>query len=298
VLVSLKRIQSNRVHEYVLTIHDVSELKQAQLELERNNEELEQRVVARTSELQLAEKALNQSQRLASLGRMSSAIAHEINQPITALANYAASTEVLIERHQNEKALTNVDRIKGLIDRLSYISRQLRMVSGKRNTGVKPIKIRPIIAYAEDVLKQRLTETNVTVVSEITDTDRVLGNSMMLEQIVVNLMNNAIDALADIEAENNHEQPNITITREIIEDKLSIHISDNGKGLTEQEMEHLFEPFYTTKTLKQGLGLGLAISYNLASDMNGMLSVTSAKNSTLETTGATFTITLPIATDL
>ncbi|MFQ3230184.1 MAG: two-component system C4-dicarboxylate transport sensor histidine kinase DctB [Reinekea sp.] len=280
ILVTSSAIGLSEPHEYLITIHDVSELKQAQLELVKSNDELEQRVVARTEELKRAEKELSHSQRLASLGRMSSAIAHEINQPITALSSYAASSELLIQRNQPEKVLSNLKKITGLIERLSYISRQLRMVSGKRNTGLATIKLLPVVQYAQDVLSANLTQAGISLNIDVSEQASAMGNSMMLEQVVVNLIKNAIDAVSSV------NNPQITISVELGSSAL-VRVSDNGIGLTADEITHIFEPFYSAKQFDEGLGLGLAISYSLVSDMGGQLKVNSQLGE-----GTLFTIAL------
>lgn len=280
ILVSSSVIGLSDPPEYLITIHDVSELKQAQLELVKSNDELEQRVAARTEELKHAEKELSQSQRLASLGRMSSAIAHEINQPITALSSYAASSELLVQRDQPEKVLANLKKITGLIERLSYISRQLRMVSGKRNTGLATIKILPVVHYAQDVLTAKLNQYGVTLNINVSEQASASGNSMMLEQVVVNLLNNAIDAVSSVEV------PTITISVKL-DDTVHLMVKDNGVGLRRDELPHIFEPFYSAKQVDEGLGLGLAISYSLVADMGGQLKVDSQLGA-----GTLFTISL------
>jgi len=268
ILVSTSAIGITGEHEYLVTIHDVSELKSAQLNLLKSNDELEQRVIARTQELRRAENELNQSQRLASLGRMSSAIAHEINQPVTALSSYAASSELLLQRSEHEKVALNLTKIKGLIDRLSYISRQLRMVSGKRNTGLSTIRILPVVQYALDVLKTKTELLKVKVNIDVGEFDEAQGNSMMLEQVVVNLLSNALDALI------NKNAREISI-RSRVGAGLRLTIEDTGQGLSAGDLAHIFEPFYSTKNIGEGLGLGLAISYSLVTDMGGMLTVSS-----------------------
>ncbi|ATX77688.1 ATP-binding protein [Reinekea forsetii] len=268
ILVSTSAIGTTGEHEYLVTIHDVSELKSAQLNLLKSNDALEQRVISRTEELRQAENELNQSQRLASLGRMSSAIAHEINQPITALSSYAASSELLLHRNDHEKVAINLTKIKGLIERLSYISRQLRMVSGKRNTGLSTIRILPVVQYALDVLKTKTEQLKVKVEIDIGEFDEAQGNSMMLEQVVVNLVSNALDAVISK-----------TVREIYIRSRhgsgLRLSIEDTGQGLNPDDLPHIFEPFYSTKDMGEGLGLGLAISYSLVTDMGGKLTVSS-----------------------
>lgn len=281
ILVTTSAIGFSNEEEFLITVHDVTELKSAQLELIKNNNELEQRIQLRTEALKTAERELSQSQRLAALGRMSSAIAHELNQPITAIESYTAASEVLLSRQEYAKVDGNLHKIKSLIERLSYISRQLRMVSGKRNTGLSSTRILPVAFYAQDVLHKKLTDNEVSLTINISRQDEALANTMMLEQVVVNLISNAIDAVA--------EQPirSITVSGTQSDDVYQLSIHDTGAGLTNEEKLHIFEPFYTTKEVTEGLGLGLAISYNLVSDMDGKLTVSSDADQ-----GTTFTILL------
>ncbi|EAR11331.1 sensor histidine kinase [Reinekea blandensis] len=282
-LVSLNAIELDRRREFILTVKDITELTDAQLALELANQELEARVEKRTRDLEAAQAALTQSQRLASLGRMSSAIAHEINQPITALSNYIASSRLLLKRGQTEPVLDNVERIDGLVGRLSRLSRQLRIFAGKRNTGSSPVSLMQPLRYALDLLGSRIEANGVSVrLPENTEVS-VQANAMFLEQIVVNLLSNALDALEGT------EHPEVQLLLQVPPDApegVELCIIDNGPGMSDDQMLQIFEPFYSTKNIGDGMGLGLAISYNLASDMNAKLSVRSTPGQ-----GACFTLT-------
>lgn len=282
-LVSLNAIQLDQRREFILTVKDITELTEAQSALEAANLELEARVEKRTRDLEAAQAALTQSQRLASLGRMSSAIAHEINQPITALSNYIASSRLLLKRGQTQPVLDNIERIDGLVGRLSRLSRQLRIFAGKRNSGSSTVSLMQPLQYALDLLRSRLEANGVTVQLPADIEVTVQANTMFLEQIVVNLLSNALDALEGT------EHPKIQITLQVPADApggVELCIIDNGPGMTDEQMAQIFEPFYSTKKIGDGMGLGLAISYNLASDMNARLSVQSTPGQ-----GARFTLT-------
>lgn len=244
---------------------------EAQRALEQANEVLEHRVEERTRDLKEAQLALAQNQKLAALGRMSSAIAHEINQPITALRNYTASSQLLLTRNAFDVVQRNLQKMEGLTDRLSALSRQLRVFSGKRNSGSSLVSLHAPVHYALDVLQARLDDTGIQCEVDLGEELHVLANAMMLEQILVNLLSNAIDALKD--------QPdgriNITLTRSA-EGQTTLSIKDNGRGLDHEMQAKIFEPFYTTKAVGDGMGLGLAISYSLAHDMGAELAVNSA----------------------
>lgn len=249
-------------------------------------EELEHRVAQRTEELKAAERALSHNERLASLGRMSAAIAHEVNQPVTAIANYAASTKLLIERDKVDVAKQNIGKISDLTERLRYISKQLRMVSGKRNTGMSSVPLKSVFEYALDVLDDRISHENIQFTVKSPNHISVNSNRMMLEQVIVNLLRNAMDAMQK------NETRAIVVKVQQAGEHCYIDISDNGPGLNETDLPYVFEPFYSTKTEQDSLGLGLAISYNLVSDMGGALSVLKTNAN-----GTTFRIQLDAATD-
>lgn len=285
VLVTLKAITVDDNKEYILTIQDISELTQTQDALLRANEVLEQRVEERTQDLKKAQQALAQNQKLAALGRMSSAIAHEINQPITALSNYIASSQLLLNRGDTINVADNLGRIESMIQRLSRLSRQLKIFSGKRNTGTTSVSLTQPIFYALDLLADSLKENNISCELKLDSEVMVQANTMFLEQILVNLISNAIDALRGQSGAK--IRIGLTPAAEFAHG-VALQISDNGPGLNHEQRAHLFEPFYTTKEIGKGLGLGLAISYNLAQDMGAALAVSNS----IETT---FTLTFNTA---
>ncbi len=282
-LVTLNPIQVGDQDEYILTVQDITELTQAQLALEEANEVLEHRVEERTRDLQAAQAALAQNQKLAALGRMSSAIAHEINQPITALSNYIASSRLLLQRGKTETVDQNMGRIEAMVDRLSKLSRQLRIFAGKRNTGSAPVSLSQPIHYALELLSPRLKETGIDYQLKLTRDVNVQANAMFLEQILVNLIGNAIDALQETPSPQIHIDLSASLYHP---GGVQLSLTDNGPGMTEEQLAHIFEPFYTTKKVGDGMGLGLAISYNLAQDMGAELTVVSRPGE-----GTTFTLT-------
>lgn len=283
VLYTLNPIRVGNNDEFILTVQDITELTAAQIGLERANQELEARVEARTRDLQEAQAALAQNQKLAALGRMSSAIAHEINQPITALSNYVASSRLLLDHGKPAQVDANLGRIEALVDRLSRLSRQLRVFSGKRNTGSDTISLVAPVRYALDLLSHRLEEQGIHCDLQVSSNHSVQANNMMLEQIMVNLVNNAIDALSE------QQDGRIDIRVQPASDGspgTEVAVRDNGPGISTEQQAQIFEPFYSTKPVGDGVGLGLAISYSLALDMGARLTVHSQPGQ-----GCTFTLT-------
>lgn len=279
IIYTLNPIRVGDNDEFILTVQDITELTTAQEALEQANEELEARVEARTRDLQEAQAALAQNQKLAALGRMSSAIAHEINQPITALSNYVASSQLLLEHNKPEQVGQNLGRIESIVDRLSQLSRQLRVFSGKRNTGSEAVPLQSPVRYALDLLDHRLEEGHIQLDIEFAAEPVVDANNMMLEQIMVNILNNAIDALQG--------QPDGHIRIAVSQNRTDarIIITDNGPGMSPSDQAQIFEPFFSTKPVGDGVGLGLAISYSLALDMGAELKVQSTPGK-----GSTFSL--------
>jgi two-component system, NtrC family, C4-dicarboxylate transport sensor histidine kinase DctB len=285
---TLNRIWVGEKEEFILTVQDVTELTAAQQALQKINKALERRVRERTRDLEQAQAALAQNQKLAALGRMSAAIAHEINQPITALSNFVASSQVLLERNKPEAVSENLVRIESLVQRLSRLSRQLRIFSGKRNSGSAFVSVHAPIHYALELLSARLDAEQIKCTVHLAEDFSVHANAMVLEQIVVNLLSNAIDALAG------QPEARISINVKAQDDspgQVALSIEDNGHGMSEEQLAQVFEPFFTTKPMGQGLGLGLAISYSLACDIGAELTVSSEAGQ-----GTCFTLILPITT--
>ncbi|MEP1215857.1 MAG: ATP-binding protein [Marinobacter sp.] len=287
VLYTLNPIRVGERNEFILTVQDVTELTVAQQALQEANKALERRVQERTRDLEEAQAELAQNQKLAALGRMSAAIAHEINQPLTALSNFVASSQVLLARNKTEAVNENFLKIEGLVARLSKLSRQLRIFSGKRNTGSAFVSLKAPVDYALELVGSRLENEQVECRLSVPRDYQVRANAMVLEQIVVNLLTNAVDALAgradaciDIRLTGPEASPG----------KVSLSIEDNGPGMTDEQLSHAFEPFFTTKPMGKGLGLGLAISYSLACDIGAELTVSSRPGK-----GTCFSLILPIA---
>lgn len=286
VIFTLNPIRVGEDEEFILTVQDITELTAAQQALQKINRALEHRVSERTRDLEQAQAALAQNQKLAALGRMSAAIAHEINQPITALSNFVANSQVLLDRNQPELVNANLVKIEALVQRLSKLSRQLRIFSGKRNSGGAFVSIKAPIDYALELLSPRFESEHIQCRVLVPKDHEVWANAMVLEQIVVNLLTNAIDALCG--------QPDARIsigveTHENPPQWVSLSIEDNGHGMSDQQLAQVFEPFFTTKPMGEGLGLGLAISYSLACDIGAELTVSSEAGN-----GTCFTLILPI----
>jgi two-component system C4-dicarboxylate transport sensor histidine kinase DctB len=257
-----------------------AELRQLNQRLQR---EIAEREKAEKS-LQVAEQTLAQSSKLAALGEMSAAVSHELNQPLAAMKTYLAGARLLLRRKRPEEAVSSFQRIDDLIERMGAITKQLKSYARKGGDSFAPLDMRDAVNSAllmmEPQLKRRHVEITKTMPREAV---MVLGDRVRIEQVIINLFRNALDATKTV------KDPQIDILLAAGETAL-LTIRDNGAGI--EDLDSLFEPFYTTKQAGDGVGLGLAISSGIVNDLGGRLT---ARNATVG--GAVFEVQLPILLD-
>ena len=231
--------------------------------------------------LEVAELTLAQSSKLAALGEMSAAVSHELNQPLAAMKTYLAGARLLLQRKRPEEALSSFQRIDDLIDRMGAITRQLKSYARKGGEAFEPVDMRACVSSAlammEPQLKQRVVKITRTVPRQPV---MVMADRLRLEQVIINLLRNALDATKDL------KDPRIDLLLSLGE-TASLAVRDNGTGIA--EIGSVFEPFYTTKKPGEGVGLGLAISSGIVTDLGGRLTARNADDG-----GAVFEIQLPV----
>lgn len=231
--------------------------------------------------LAVAEQSLAQSSKLAALGEMSAAVSHELNQPLAAMKTYLAGARLLLQRSRSEEAMVAFLRIDDLIERMGAITKQLKSYARKGADDLHPVDmaaaVTSSISMMEPQLKSRRVQMNCMLPE---DPVMVLGDRIRLEQVIVNLLRNALDATQNVGA------PTIDVILASGE-TVSLTVRDNGDGV--EDLGALFEPFYTTKQPGDGVGLGLAISSGIVTDHGGRLR---ARNG--EQGGAVFELQLPL----
>ncbi len=228
-----------------------------------------------------AELTLAQSSKLAALGEMSAAVSHELNQPLAAMKTYLAGARLLLQRHRPDEALSSFQRIDDLIERMGAITRQLKSYARKGGEAFEPVDVRASLSSALSMMEPQLKARVVQITRNLPRTPvMIMADRLRLEQVIINLLRNALDATKDV------KDPRIDL--EITVDN-SVHLTvrDNGHGI--DKLESMFEPFYTTKKPGEGVGLGLAISSGIVTDLGGRLI---ARNG--EQGGAVFEVQLPI----
>ena len=254
-----------------------AELRQLNARLQR---EIAEREKVQKS-LAVAELTLAQSSKLAALGEMSAAVSHELNQPLAAMKTYLAGARLLLQRKRPEEALSSFQRIDDLIDRMGAITRQLKSYARKGGEAFEPVDLRNCLSAALAMMEPQLKLRVVKITRALPRQPvMVMADRLRLEQVLINLLRNALDATKE------QAQPQIDLILSNGE-TATLTVRDNGHGIA--DLDNLFEPFYTTKTPGEGVGLGLAISSGIVTDLGGRLT---ARNS--DQGGAVFEMQLPI----
>ena len=220
---------------------------------------------------QLTEKQaeLVQAGKLAALGQLSAGISHEINQPLTAISHYAHNGVRLLQQGRAHEAEANFEQISSLTKRSTSIIARLKSMARKRRDSIQTVCLNQVVDHVLTLLQSH-SQTHCTeiVVDMPSENNMVMAEQIQLEQVVLNLMSNALDAVAD-----NLHTKKITIECLHSKGQIELRIADNGPGIAPELYEQVFNPFFTTKEVDQGLGLGLSISYNIIQDFGGQLAV-------------------------
>ena len=274
--------------------------------LQKAYDELERKVEERTADLSTANQQLQdevaervraertlrgaqdeliQAGKLAVIGQLSAGIAHELNQPLAALRTLSGNAIRFIERGDEATARSNLERIAQLVDRMGQITGHLKVFAHKSSGIPRRVDIRQVASHAMAILGQRLRASGTQVkMSFPAEPLYAQCDANRLEQVLVNLVSNALDAMAGM------PNPSVVLRATVCQPMLRLEVRDYGSGLDAEAQARLFEPFFTTKEAGVGLGLGLAISSGIVSDFGGTLSGVNHPEG-----GALFTLEIPLA---
>ncbi|MYM84961.1 GHKL domain-containing protein [Duganella sp. FT50W] len=280
VLYARQRKQT-RDHLEVLVAERTASLREMTHHLSEENS------VRRAAEekLRRAQSELVQAGKMAVLGQMAAGMTHELNQPLTALRTMSDNAQVLIERGRLDDAKGNLATISQLVARMGALTGQLRQFARKSDASLAAVAVVAAVTSALFLVERRVEQERVNFRMLVRDQDvQALCDSNRLEQVLVNLFNNALDAMADC------DNRQLTVNIERANGRALIAVTDSGPGIPEQIRAHLFEPFFTTKPQGKGLGLGLAISEQIIREFGGEL-----RAEAVAAGGARFVIVLPLA---
>lgn len=253
--------------------------------LVESNERLQGEVIERRraeDELRAKQNELVQATKLAALGQMSAGMAHEINQPLAAIRFYADNAKKLLELGRGAMVRENLGEIADLTERMARITGQLKLFARKSSGRLEPVSLNEAVEAALALLGNRLRAEGVQLLWQPPAAElRVWGDEVRLQQVLVNLFGNALDAMGA------STERRLEVAVAASGPACRLVVRDSGPGIAAEAMGHLFDPFFTTKGAGEGLGLGLSISEGILRDFGGQLTAANHPDG-----GAVFTIIL------
>ena len=266
-----------------LESHDALERAVAERTAELAREVQERRRAE--ADLRAAQDSLVQAASLAALGRMSAAIAHEVSQPLAAIENTLATAGLYAERGDAAETGRIVRKARALTERIQRTVRHLKSIARPQVSDTRPVALAKSVEAAIDIVAYRAKLLSVEIVTELPRHPVfVSANDIGIEQIVLNLINNALDAVTGT--------PNPMVRVSIASDEAAgiVNVADNGPGIDAAVMRRITEPFFSTKRAGEGLGLGLSICSAIVEKFGGRISAGRAPEG-----GAEFAVALPLA---
>lgn len=230
-----------------------------------------------------------QASKLALLGELSASLAHEISQPLGAIELTTDNIELHLEQAQGE---VNKDYLAGKLQRTRNAAQKARkIIDHLRRFGRNakedptPVDLCGVLYSAADLMQDQFKKSNIGLAVSLPDqTTFVMGHPIQLEQVFLNLLANARDAVAD-----HVSDPRVSVTLAVEGDLVTVSVADNGPGVPDAIQRDIFDAFYTTKAMGTGTGLGLSVSRGIIADLEGDLTLSSSRD------GAIFNITLPVS---
>ncbi|TFH90450.1 ATP-binding protein [Vibrio ouci] len=241
--------------------------------VKKTNQKLEAEVEERRmaeERLRVTQDELVQAGKLAALGQLSVGITHEINQPLTAISSHTRSAQKWLEQDRADKAMQNLNKIETLLGKVAALTHHLKAFSRKSDGKISSVAVMPVVNDAIELFANK--QIPIVLDCSLSSKASVRANPIRLEQVLVNLISNAIDAVEQC------SEPLIVVCVECADNEVTIAVKDNGKGIVAEDIPHIFDPFYTQKEVGKGLGLGLSIAFNIIKDFGGSIRVNSQLN--------------------
>ncbi|WEL54609.1 ATP-binding protein [Pseudomonas kermanshahensis] len=249
---------------------------------QRSREALKRQVEERTRELRTAQEGLVQSAKLAALGQMSAAMAHEINQPLTTQRMQLETLRLLLDHGRYDEARKALEPLEQMLTRMAALTSHLKTFARNSPVGLRErLDLAGVVDQALHLLDTRIRSEGVEVALYLARPAWVRGDAIRLEQVLINLLRNALDAMAD------KRYKRLEIRIELDHDQWRLSVLDSGGGIADEHLAKVFDPFFTTKPVGEGLGLGLAISYGIVHEAGGQLQAENLPG------GARLSLTLP-----
>lgn len=244
-------------------------------------------IVTDITEQKQTNAQLIQASKLATLGEMSTGMAHELNQPLNVISLAVNNLRFSMAKASDEPSIKDVaklDRIEGAVRRAASIIDHMRAFGRLSGEGLAAVQLGEVVAGSCSLMSEQLKLANIDLVNRFPiDSCDVMGNNIQLEQVVINLINNAKDAITE-----QGPPGEIVLDAEFTEERVLLRVTDTGGGIPEDVLPHVFEPFFTTKPVGKGTGLGGSISYGIIRDMQGDIWAENLPQ------GARITVSLPL----
>jgi C4-dicarboxylate-specific signal transduction histidine kinase len=261
------------------TIHIMGDLRETTQEMERREQELRDK-----------QEQLVQAGKLATLGELTTGVAHELNNPLNNIGLYIGNAidQIRLDRIETERLVADLEKAMEQVRKATEIITHLRTFGRAAPVSVELVDVDDVIERSLLLVHEQLRLRGIEVELELCpDELLVLANPIQLEQVFINLLTNARDALADA------KRKTIRIASSRNAEQITISFSDTGPGIPRELQQRIFDPFFTTKEVGTGTGLGLSITYSILKEYGGDISVESEPGE-----GAAFVIELPFAGEM
>ena len=296
-LYALYAVQRRRTIAEKLKAQDALRLANDRLEmtvaqrtaaLTATNERMQQEIVERKrteQRLRDTQQEIVHAGKLAVLGQMAAGLTHELNQPLVAIRTLCDNARTFFERNQPAQAVANLERVAKLVDSMAVLTGELKAFARKPDVERLAVSLNEAVAHARLIFEARIRDEGVQLDVTIPAGSMVWAESSQLQQVIVNLLGNALDAVRD-----EHKRViSIAAADPDERDRVLFTVTDSGPGIAPEVLAHLFEPFVTTKPRGHGLGLGLAITSRIVEGFGARISATNLVESGVRS-GAQFTI--------
>ncbi len=248
--------------------------------LYRKFEEMRDRLNRSKEALILAQKQIYQAEKLASIGRLASGVAHEINNPLNGIKSCLYAINRNPDNYEQNKEY--LDLIDEGITNIELIVKKLLGFAHQKNMSIEEVNVNENIKKVLSLLNYRIEQENIEVILNLDKTEPVIkADAQLLQEVFMNLILNSIDAIK--------QNGKIEITTKIKNGNVIFSVSDNGEGIEEKNLEKIFDPFFTTKEPGKGTGLGLSVSFGIIENFGGTISVKSKRGK-----GTIITINIPV----
>lgn len=250
---------------------------------------LEEKIEERTAELETTQSELLRAQRLEVLGRLSAGVGHEINNPlmfVSANIEFAITELLKSDPEKFKGVIKDLNDAKSGADRIRRIVADMRSFSRPDKDEIAAVDLNKVFSVVSNMIGNQL-KSKAMLIIDVDEIPKVAGVKGKLEQVFINLLVNAAEAIPDGQAREN----TICVSTTIENDNVIIDVTDSGSGIDSDDLEHLFEPFFSKKSNENGLGLGLSICHRIIRSFGGDLEAMSELGK-----GTTMRVSLPIAT--